>query len=371
MAALFLLGRRLYSPAAGVAAALVLLLLSADPSWLGNAVNTEQLAILPIAWGAVTALQTRRDRWLVAAIVTGALGGLSFATKPVTFPIVAFEIATVSILARRSIGPASAAAAGLALFTVPIALYFAARGAWTEFLDAVVLGNLAYAQGVPLAEYPAYFALGIENSVVPLGPVYLAAITSLLAVWPRADRTRAARRLVWVWGWLLSSVPAVAAGGYFRQHYFVLAAPPLALLAAIGLDAMARCLPERLRARAWLAPMAGVALVAYAVAHGWWYFSPGRPEDKMHRLYGSNPFPEAVALGAWLAQRSESLPVVFLYGSEPEVLFYAGAPSASRYIYVYPLNMPLPAAAARQAEALAGAVPWAAYVVWERRGRGA
>ena len=42
-----------------------------------------------------------------------------------------------------------------------------------------------------------------------------------------------------------------------------------------------------------------------------------------------------------------------MYGSEPELLFHTGHRSASRYIFVYPLNMPLPGAAERQREALA------------------
>jgi 4-amino-4-deoxy-L-arabinose transferase-like glycosyltransferase len=353
MLALALLGRRLFSPAAGIAAALLLLLLTSEPSWLGNAVNTEQLAILPIAWGAVASFQARRDHWLVPALVTGLLGGLAFATKPVTLPVAAFEIATVAMLARRSIGPVLAAAAGFALLTVPIAFYFAARGSWTEFFDAVVVNNLAYSQSVPLSHYPAYFALGIGTSLVPLGPVYLAAMASLLALRSsNVDRTRERRHLAWAWGWLLSSVPAVAAGGFFRQHYFVIAAPPLALLAAVGLVAIVRLLPEALRHRAWLAPAASLVLIANAVAHGWWYFGPGKPEAKMNRIYGINPFPEAPVLGAWLAERSDARPVIFVFGSEPEVLFYAGARSASRYIYVYPLHMALPAAAARQQETL-------------------
>ncbi len=40
--------------------------------------------------------------------------------------------------------------------------------------------------------------------------------------------------------WLAASLPAIAAGGFFRQHYFVLALPPMALLAGIGLDAVGR-----------------------------------------------------------------------------------------------------------------------------------
>jgi hypothetical protein len=146
------------------------------------------------------------------------------------------------------------------------------------------------------------------------------------------------------------SLLAVAAGGYFRQHYFALAMPPLALLAAVGLDALARL---ALGARRWAAPLAACALLAWSVGASSWYYGRAADEAKLHRLYGSNPFPEAPALGAWLAAQSAPDERVFVYGSEPQLLFYARRASASRYPFVYPLNMPLPAAADRQREVLA------------------
>ena len=54
------------------------------------------------------------------------------------------------------------------------------------------------------------------------------------------------------------------------------------------------------------------------------------------------------AIPAWAADDR-----IFVYGSEPQLLFYARRASASRYIFVYPLMMPLPASAARQRETLA------------------
>lgn len=56
---------------------------------------------------------------------------------------------------------------------------------------------------------------------------------------------------------------------------------------------------------------------------------------------------------AWIEAHSTPDERVFVYGSEPQLLFYARRASASRYVFVYPLNMPLPAAAERQREVLA------------------
>jgi hypothetical protein len=234
----------------------------------------------------------------------------------------------------------------------PVAAYFAAAGAGRELWDAVVWHNLAYAGGTPLASYPAYIRLGIGPSLVPFAPIYAAAALAPLALRPGAPpRTR--RAVAWLLGWLGVSALAVSAGGYFRSHYFLLAAPPLVLLAAVGLDGVARRLGGSSRASAAILAAAVLAVLGHAIARDAWYYRPGDPAAKLERLYGSNPFPEAPRLGRWLAERSAPEDRAFVYGSEPELLFYARLPSASRYIFVYPLNMPVGDAAGRQREALA------------------
>ena len=343
------LGARCFGPPVGVAAALLGLILCSDPSWLGNAVNTEQIATLPLALGALLALGARGVDRVAAALAAGLLGGAALLAKPVTAPIVAFELATLVARAPRRPVHALAAAIGVAVPLAVTWLYFASHDAGAAFLDAVVWNNVAYAGQTRLAEYRTYLEIQLAPTLAPLGPLYAAVLAAPLAL--RGGDAARRRRLAWVAGWLAVSLVAVAAGGYFRQHYFVLAMPPVALLAAVGLDALARAIAPR--ARAIAAPLAAAAVLAWSVALGWWYYGPASDASKLHRIYGSNPFPETPALGAWLASRSAPDDRIFVYGSEPQLLFYARRPSASRYMFVYPLDMPLPAAAARQREALA------------------
>jgi len=354
LAATAALGRRLFSPAAGVAAALLAALLTVDASWLGNAVNTELVAIAPLAVGALAALRASAGgRGGVAwSLLTGICGGIALLCKPVVAPIVGFELATAAWRSGRAGAHALAGAAGVAAVLAPVAAYFAAAGVWHELLDATVWNNLAYAGGTRLADYPRYFWAQFRGSLVPLGPVYAAAAAApFLLGLPGAGRAR--RSLAWVGAWLASSLAAVAAGGYFRQHYFVLTIPPLALLAGAALDTAARRLLPSRRAAAALAVAAALALVAHAVFEGWWYYGPSSGAEKMGRLYGSNPFPETLPTARWIAAHSAPDDRVFVYGSEPQLLFHAGRRSASRYIFVYPLTMPMGDAAARQREALA------------------
>jgi len=351
LAAIAALGGRLFSGPAGVAAALLAALLTVDPSWLGNAVNTELVAIAPLSVGALLALRAE-SAGPRASLLVGLCGGLALLCKPVVAPIVAFELAAAAWRSGRPRVHLLAGAAGVAAALLPVAAYFAWAGAWRELLDATVWNNLAYAGGMSLSQYPLYFWAQFRGSLVPLGPVYAAAAAAPLLL-ARADAGGARRSLLWVGAWLAVSLLAVAAGGYFRQHYFVLTVPPLSLLAGAALDAAARRLAPSRRAAAALAVAAALALVANAVARGWWYYGQGSGEGKIARLYGSNPFPEAPPTARWIAAHSAPGDRVFVYGSEPELLFHAGRRSATRYIFVYPLNMPFGDAAARQREALA------------------
>lgn len=351
LASVAVLGARLANPAAGLAAAVMGVALTSDPSWLGNAVNTEQVAALPLALGGWLAWTAGAARWAsVRAGLLGSCAGLALLLKPVTAPIVLFEIATALVRSRARVAASFGIAIGVAIPNGTALGWFAAHGALAALFDAVVWNNLAYAGATPLAQYPVYFAAQFRPTLAPLGPIYVAALLAPLGL---RTQTIGAGRLGWIVAWLGASLLAVSAGGYFRQHYFVLAMPPLALLAGIGMDALVRTLfGARVFARLAV-PLAAAALLGWSVALGWWYYGPATSASKLHRIYGSNPFPEAPALGAWLAARAADDDRIFIYGSEPQLLFYARRPSASRYIFVYPMMMPLPASAARQQETLA------------------
>jgi hypothetical protein len=83
-----------------------------------------------------------------------------------------------------------------------------------------------------------------------------------------------------------------------------------------------------------------------------WYFRPGDPIQKAGWIYGNCPFGESVAVADYIKQHSNPGDTVFVYGSEPQIPYYAGRKSASRYIFVYPLMTPFADTRDRQAVVL-------------------
>jgi len=360
LALIFWLGLRLFGPAEAFAAALLACLLTADPNLFGNAANTETLAMLPLTAATIAALRASESggrRWCA---LTGALGATALLFKPQVAPIAIFHFLAIAMTHTRwlttlwSFGLGCAAVLGLA------GVYFWGESALWPMWDATVRFNLHYATGVRLASYPTMLIKQMGPTLYGLWPIYAAVLLGLVmpAVGTPSAPTRDARtprgsRRSWLWvaTWLAASLVAAASGGWFRRHYFHLVIPPASLMAAVGLRALAGGLLSRRRAGLLCAGMA-LAIVAFCVHGSWWYYGPGSPTAKSRRLYGANPFAESPAVGDFLAARSEPRDRIFVYGSEPQILFYAQRESASRYNFVYALNLPFDEARNRQLEVL-------------------
>lgn len=366
---LFAAGRALATPAVGLSAAALLAFFSADHSMLGNAANTETFMLLPLVAAFVAALrasaavETARGaaRWSLAA---GIASGLALTLKQVALPNLLFCLAYVAWRPRGRLARAALFLAGAAAALAPVLLYFRLAGAWSEFVDCVIGHNLRYASRLPVSAYTISLWNGLRPILAVAWPVaLLAALPAIRRVLDPPPPEAPADPLWRSWRpaalWGLASFAGVATGGYFRPHYFLQAAPAVALLAGLGaasipLPARARRLAAGPAARP--AALLPIGLTSLALLHGVlvsaWYYGPGDPDAKARRLYGANPFPESRDAARFLAARARPGDEVFILGSEPQILFYARLRSASRYIFVYPLFTPFPDTPARQRAAL-------------------
>jgi 4-amino-4-deoxy-L-arabinose transferase-like glycosyltransferase len=159
------------------------------------------------------------------------------------------------------------------------------------------------------------------------------------------------RDLLFLLGWGLASMVGVSASGYFFPHYFQQLLPVLALTAALGARGVydwvfLNAVPPKARALA-----IGLALAALPVATLAPYLFSYTPAEAVRKIYPGNFFAEMPALGARVAELTGPDERVFIFGAEPEVLFYARRVSATRYIFLFPLYGPYHDALAKQAEA--------------------
>jgi 4-amino-4-deoxy-L-arabinose transferase-like glycosyltransferase len=348
--ALFALARVLLGTAAAVVAALVLVFLSADPMLQGASANTEIFMVPGIVVSALLTL-----RWLgaptpsfAAAVAIGLALGAASAFKQVAVVNVPFLIAVVAWRAprgervrRTARFAAGMAAGGLAVWGA-ILFWFWLRGGLAPALDAILFHNLQYTADLTPAERIGALRYFVPPLVPSQGVAWVLALVGLVVLARRRDR--AALFLV---GFAAANAIGVSASGFYFPHYFQELLPAVALLAAAAIAGGAFGSPSRTR----LAAGAAVALVPpLLVAIGIWRLPP---DEISRRLYPGNNFEVMPALAAEVAAHTEPGDRVFVFGSEPEILFGARRVSASRYIFLFPVFNTFSDVAERQASVIA------------------
>jgi hypothetical protein len=353
---LFLIARigfRVGGSLAGWVAALLASGLTADICVLGNAANTETFMILPLTAGLLATMRAIEGDSAVWAAIAGMFGSAALMCKQVALPNVLWYALLLGLAGKSRWRLMLGYSSGATLLLAPVFGYFASAHALREFWDCVVGHNLTYARRTPLADYPMNFLYTFGDVFRQWWPVLIFALTGLFV---RNESDAAYRGRVWLaprsllLGWLAASAAGVCAGGYFRQHYYIQIIPPLAVAAGRGVVALARRFaPHRVTIRAFT--LAGASIL-WEVAIVPRYSLLGSPADKCRRLYGPHPFVESISVARFLTRNSSPDDTVFVFGSEPQILFYADRKSASRYIFVYPLMTPFPDTRERQQSVL-------------------
>src|SRR5262249_38716343 len=124
--------------------------------------------------------------------------------------------------------------------------------------------------------------------------------------------------------------------------------PAASLLVAVGVGALARLV--RWRPAMWALPLAAVLIAVIEQRTALFTLSP---VGLSRAVYGANPFPQAVAIAAWLREPSAPDDRIAVVGSEAEIYFYARRRAATTYMYTYPMMEPQPFARRMQDDMIA------------------
>jgi hypothetical protein len=343
----FLLGRRLADATVGAFAAAAYAALSLSPSVLGLSAHATQFVVVAALGGLVLLERAvaARGTWTLAA--AGLCLGLAPVMKQAGAAFVVFGAARLVFAERprsaRRLGLFAAAAAAPTALTLA---WVAAAGDYEVFRFWTVDYGRAYSAETGLAAGARIFAGTFPSVAAPGALLWVAAGVGLAA---RAWDERARASAAYLGGLAAVSFAATCPGLFFREHYFVVLLPAVALLAAVCLRSLdrwrlGRVVAPALAALALAQPFAARADVLFRLS----------PPLASRATYRQNPFPEAVAVGDWLRANSAADDRVAVLGSEPEILFYADRRSATGYPYLYPLTENQPYAAAMERDMIGG-----------------
>ena len=365
--ALFFLAHRFLNRFWAFGAAALFVLLSADPWIEGTAANTEIFMLLPLILAQIAFFKSIENaRPTMSILLCGALTGIAVMFKQVAavnwillaavFPIVA----PPNTRWRTTFRFAILSAGGALGIAGCVLIYFWIQQGLGALIENVFTHNLEYIGAMTWSDRFRFCA----DTLARLAPaelvVWVFAFAGLIALIAR----RKGKWLAFLGGWWITSAVGISASGYFFPHYFQQWLPPVALLALFGAAWLSELDFWKYR---WL-PMSIFSLVLAGLPlktlWPFWFSYPST--EAIRKIYPGNFFAEMPALGDRISKVTAPDQRVFIFGAEPELLFYAHRVSASRYIFLFPLYGPYRDAREKQlaaAEEIDRKVPAAAVYV--------
>jgi 4-amino-4-deoxy-L-arabinose transferase-like glycosyltransferase len=358
---LFFLARRLLKdPVAAAVTAIAYGVLSIDRWTLAIFGHATHFVVLAAMAGLLVLLRAIDSGKAILFATAGVLFGLSILMKQngLFFLALGMGIAAWSAihLPERRLAQASSRAAlvgAAAAATVAIlAMVLYTEGVFGTFWFWTMQYGGQYAAAVSLADAWTtlkmnFAALSRANLSIWLLSL-LGFVLLFIVRWPRPTRILAT-------AFLLLSALAVCPGFYFRQHYFILLLPAIALFCGIAVASLERLLSFMIGGGTARAAAVAVFLIAvgmYARTE-WDYLFSITGRELSRSVYGGNPFVESPELGRYLQAHTDPGDSIAVLGSEPQIYFYANRKSATGYIYTYALMEQQPYSERMQEEMIA------------------
>ena len=337
----YLLGKRLFSPAAGVAASAGYALMSLGMGVLGAQAHATHFVVIAALGGTLLLLRGIDSRRWYTLLGSGALYGVAVLMKQHGALFVAFGVSYLAwdCLARRR-DAWLARVRDLAIFLLGVAVPLAVTGLalwWAGVFGKFWFWTFTYAheyaQEVSLSGGLIMFRGYFPNAVGPNLLIWIIALVGLALIWLKKENRIVA---VFTTAFLVFSFLAVCPGLYFREHYFVLMLPAIALLAGAAVGTALKQWPSA----SWLTYGVFCAVLVTCVAQQQEYLFQSSPLEITRAMYGANPFPEALQIGEYIRTNGAKDSTIAILGSEPEIPFYAHRHSATGHIYMYGLMEP-------------------------------
>jgi hypothetical protein len=341
----FFLGRRLSDATCGAWAAGAFAVMSVSPSVSGLFAHATHFVLLPALGGVLLLLRALEGRGNLSMLFSGFFLGTAVLMKQhgVFFLIFAVVLLAWTRLSakpaepRRCLRELTLLGTGAAIPAIAVVAVLLASGVFGRFWFWTFNYASAYVSQKSWSGALDDLVRGVRNASGTAWPFWgLAAVGLALVL--RDETWRRSR--FFTLGFVGFSFLATVPGFYFRPHYFILFLPAVALLAGAVPTAAARLAVYEREAKV-IRVVCVVTLVAAFIgvlAQDGRRLLRANSKELMRGIYHQNPFPEAVAVAEYLKARTSPDETIAVFGSEPEIFFYAGRRSATGYVYMYPLT---------------------------------
>ena len=404
---LYRLDRELFDPFSAGMAAVAYAILSASPAVLGAAAHaTHFVALFGLAGDFLLWRHLQSGRaW--QAFASGLLLGTAFLMKQQGVFLIVFgggfllwQGLRLAAYPRKNLPLALSLFSLAALLPYGLVCFWLWRaGTWEKFWSWTVQYASNYVRNIPLSQAGSQLWQGGYGIVHCNWPLLLLALMGIVGVCVLGRGKPGLRSFAF--GFLLFSFFCVCPGFYFREHYFIVMLPAVAMLVGVGCrllwvlaggryrmiavtceavpepapsspaflaqlsmgnrlqkPACSTSLNDNLRGGPAVLPARTLG-IRFAgggcldpVSTAEFFFLRG-PQLACQLTYPSNPFVECPAIAEYLKNNTTVDDKIAVLGSEPEIFFDAQRRSATGYIYTYGLMEDQPLALRMQKEMIA------------------
>ena len=338
----FLLVKRLYNGYAGVAACAAFALLSISPSVMGTSAHATHFVILPALGGILLMLKAIDSGHPAKFFWSGLLLGLAFIMKQPGLLFIIFaalyllwnEVRIRPADLKRSMMRMALLLVGAMIPFGLTCLILRAAGVFDKFWFWTFDYAREYASRVPFSIGSKLFAFQASRVIGPSIWLWvLAGIGFAALILDKKARVNRAFNA----GFLIFSFLAVCPGLYFREHYFILMLPAVALLVGVAVGSVRNYLLSVKPALQLIPAIIFVIAVGCSVTKQADFLFRMTPVEACRMMYSLNPFPESLEIAKYIKARTTDQDRILVLGSEPQIYFYADRKSSTSHIYMYGL----------------------------------
>ena len=339
----YLLTQRLFDRDAALVSCMSYAVLSLSTSVTGLFAHATHFVVMFALAGLLLLLRSIDNRRVSLLFFSGLCFGLAVTMKQHAVLLLLFAALYFVRRVRRDPAPGrNLFTAGGCLFLLGALIPYALIVLWTVTsgsFDNFWFWTVQYAR-----EYSATppLALGWINFTSTFGKI----LTAQLPFWLLAGagcillctKPGLCTDRLFVFGFVFFSFLSILPGLVFREHYFVLLLPAVAVLTGAAVSSAGLLLSnvKSARLKLFIPQLVLMAALAYSLYQEKAFFTL-TPREVSRATCGLNPFPEALQIADYIRQHTTPDERIAVLGSEPELFFYADRLSATGHIYMYGL----------------------------------
>jgi len=357
--ALFLLTRRLFDACAGVIACATYGILSLSPTVLGISAHATHFVVLPAIFGILLLLKAIDTGKSNQFFWSGLLLGLAFIMKQSG---IFFVIFTALYLLRCQFRERPIQWARYfrqsALFSIGVVIPFGlvclilyGAGVYNKFWFWTFTYAREYVSEESFTDGLLRFLYMAKTVIGPSPVLWLFAFIGLsVPFWNKRGRLH----IFFIESFFIFSFLAICPGFYFRNHYFILVLPVVALLTGIAVSSSHELL-LKFKSKFpihWIPLFIFLMAFSFAVIKHKIFFFELTPCQASRFMYRTilQPFCESLEVAQYIKAHTSKNDRIAVIGSEPQIYFYSDRLSATGYIYTYRLMAEQPYALKMQEE---------------------